>query len=100
MTLISIREAAEILGVGRTTAYRLAKAGRLPCVRSFGPLRVHAEKLVQLIEAEADANLQARQLPLVSKGEARPSPTSSGSPSQMETEKLLRKLLTKRPARL
>ncbi|WP_081325358.1 helix-turn-helix domain-containing protein [Pseudomonas corrugata] len=57
MTLISITQAAILLGIGRTTAYRLAKEGRIPCVRSFGPLRVHAEKLQALIDAEAEASV-------------------------------------------
>lgn len=50
MKLISISQAAEILSIGRTTAYALAKSGKLPCIRGFGPLRVHYEKLVQMIE--------------------------------------------------
>lgn len=37
MRLISITEAAEMLSIGRTTAYALAKAGKIPCVRGFGP---------------------------------------------------------------
>lgn len=57
MTLISITKAASLLGIGRTTAYRLAKEGRIPCVRSFGPLRVHAEGLQALVDAEADASV-------------------------------------------
>ncbi|XXE05567.1 helix-turn-helix domain-containing protein [Pseudomonas sp. Z1-29] len=57
MTLISITEAAALLGIGRTTAYRLAKEGRIPCVRSFGPLRVHAERLQALVDAEAEASV-------------------------------------------
>lgn len=59
MTLISITEAAALLGIGRTTAYRLAKEGRIPCVRSFGPLRVHAERLQALVDAEADASVKS-----------------------------------------
>src|SRR3546814_20607182 len=51
MRLISIAQAAELLSIGRTTAYALAKAGKIPCVRGLGPLRVHYEKLVQMIEA-------------------------------------------------
>lgn len=57
MILISISEAAIILGIGRTTAYRLAKEGRIPCVRSFGPLRIHAERLQAMIDAEAEASI-------------------------------------------
>ncbi|WP_413817747.1 helix-turn-helix domain-containing protein [Pseudomonas viridiflava] len=61
MTLVSISKAAQMLGIGRTTAYKLAKAGRLPCVRSLGPLRIHAEKLQKIIDAEADASLSHSQ---------------------------------------
>lgn len=61
MTLISISKAAQMLGIGRTTAYKLAKEGRLPCVRSLGPLRIHAEKLQKIIDAEADASLSRPQ---------------------------------------
>ncbi|WP_081006027.1 helix-turn-helix domain-containing protein [Pseudomonas asplenii] len=50
MRLISIAQAAEMLSIGRTTAYALAKAGKIPCVRGLGPLRVHYGKLVQMIE--------------------------------------------------
>ncbi|MGX5217492.1 helix-turn-helix domain-containing protein [Pseudomonas sp. S9] len=53
MVLSSIEQAAGILNICRTTAYRLATQRRLPCVRSFGPLRMHAEKLLEMIEAEA-----------------------------------------------
>lgn len=57
MPLVSITKAAQMLGIGRTTAYKLAREGRLPCVRSLGPLRIHAEKLQAIIDAEADASL-------------------------------------------
>ncbi|MFJ3481753.1 helix-turn-helix domain-containing protein [Pseudomonas sp. NPDC090202] len=50
MRLISITQAAEMMSIGRTTAYALAKSGKIPCVRGFGPLRVHYEKLVQMLE--------------------------------------------------
>lgn len=54
--LISISQAAEILGVSRSTAYRLAKLGRLPCVRSFGPVRIHRQMLLDQIAAEAESS--------------------------------------------
>lgn len=57
--LISISEAARLLCIGRTTAYQLAKDGRLPCVRGFGPLRVNYHKLVEMIEAGTTATLAA-----------------------------------------
>jgi excisionase family DNA binding protein len=55
--LISISEAARLLGIGRSTAYQLAKDGRLPCVRGFGPVRVNYHKLVEMIEAGTTATL-------------------------------------------
>lgn len=63
MTLISISEAAVLLGIGRTTAYRLAREGRIPCVRSFGPLRIHAERLQAMIDAEAEASISPEPYP-------------------------------------
>lgn len=60
MTLISVAKAAEILGIARATAYRLASTGRLPCVRSLGPLRIHLEKLHEMIDAEAEENWTAK----------------------------------------
>ncbi|WP_443190976.1 helix-turn-helix domain-containing protein [Pseudomonas indica] len=43
-------EAAALLGIGRTKAYQLAKDGLLPVTRVFGPVRVHREKLLQMID--------------------------------------------------
>ncbi|ROQ52843.1 helix-turn-helix domain-containing protein [Pseudomonas putida] len=43
LRLISVTQAAEMLGIGRSTAYRLAKDGKIPCVRGFGPLRVQSK---------------------------------------------------------
>jgi excisionase family DNA binding protein len=57
MTLVSIAKAAEILGISRATAYRLARQGQIPCVRSLGPLRIHLEKLNEMMDAEAQASL-------------------------------------------
>lgn len=57
MTLISITKAAEMMGISRATAYRLAQEGRIPCVRSLGPIRVHVEKLQEMIDAEADRSM-------------------------------------------
>jgi excisionase family DNA binding protein len=59
MTLISITKAAEILAISRATAYRLAREGQIPCVRSLGPIRIHLEKLNEIIDAEAQASLAA-----------------------------------------
>ncbi|MDD0975940.1 helix-turn-helix domain-containing protein [Pseudomonas fontis] len=59
LRLISVTQAAEMLGIGRSTAYRLAKDGKIPCVRGFGPARIHYQKLVEMIEAGIPATLAA-----------------------------------------
>lgn len=56
--LISITEAAKILGISRATAYRLAREGRLPCVRSLGPVRIHLDLLRLQIQEEAESSLR------------------------------------------
>lgn len=103
MTLISIVKAAELLGIGRTTAYRLAKEGRLPCVRAFGPIRVHEEKLKEMINAEADrsvANQEQRdqQSECVLVSSPHPSHARTQTPAQLEKElDALLKLKPRRP---
>lgn len=97
MTLVSISKAAQMLGIGRTTAYKLARQGRLPCVRSLGPLRIHAEKLQEIIDAEADASLSQSKR----KGSWEPhdnvlSTTHGRSMSHEETSRKLNQLLEPR----
>ncbi|WP_288076478.1 helix-turn-helix domain-containing protein [Pseudomonas sp.] len=57
MGLISVEQAATILGVSRATAYRMAREQRIPTVRWMRRgLRIHAEKLQQMIDdAAADS---------------------------------------------
>ncbi|WP_462383300.1 helix-turn-helix domain-containing protein [Pseudomonas sp. Marseille-QA0892] len=50
MSLITVMEAAALLGIGRTKAYQLAKDGVLPVNRAFGPVRVHREALIRMID--------------------------------------------------
>lgn len=90
MTLVSISKAAQMLGIGRTTAYKLAKEGRLPCVRSLGPLRIHAEKLQEIIDAEADASLSHSQCK--GKGEPHDNVLSTANGRSMSHEEASRKL--------
>lgn len=58
MSLISVEQAAVMLGVGRTTAYRMIEARLIPAVRMMKRgVRVHAEQLQQMIDAEAAASI-------------------------------------------
>lgn len=91
MTLISISEAAVLLGIGRTTAYRLAKEGRIPSVRSFGPLRIHAERLQAMIDAEAEASIAPASDSSRNSAEHRP-PKLCGLAGAMSPAQLSRKL--------
>lgn len=52
--LLSIREVADRLGVGLTTAYRLCNAGRLPVRRIGGSRRVRPDDLERFIEASLE----------------------------------------------
>lgn len=94
--LISIAEAAKILGVGRSTAYRLAQEGRLPCVRSFGPLRVHEGMLRLQIEEEAQSNLRDGGEGSVDRKIA-PQKNTTRTPAQLDRE--LDRLLAIKPTR-
>lgn len=89
--LISIAEAALILGISKSSTYRLARDGKIPCVRSVGPLRVHEEMLLQQIKEEAERSVQ------VEAPESRPKPTAAtkmSSPSSTASARELDRLLT------
>ena len=94
MTLISISKAAEILGISRASAYRLATEGKIPCVRSLGPVRIHLEKLNEMIDAEAEASLAAKpgSVPWANPGPQSPRVQSSHK-SQAALERELDELL-------
>lgn len=51
--LISVEEAAYMLGVSRGTAYMLASDGRLPTMRFGRCVRVHLKRLEQMIDAQS-----------------------------------------------
>jgi excisionase family DNA binding protein len=60
MSLISVDQAAGMLGVSRSTAYRMVREHLIPTVRMLKRgVRVHAEKLQQMIDAEAAASILA-----------------------------------------
>ncbi|SUC63792.1 helix-turn-helix domain-containing protein [Pseudomonas aeruginosa] len=58
MSLISVEAAAGILGVSRRTAYRYADEKLIPVVRFKKTIRVHKEKLEQMLEEEAAASMR------------------------------------------
>ena len=49
---VSIGEAADLLGIGRSLAYELARNGRLPTVAVGGRRRVPLKALERLLEVE------------------------------------------------
>lgn len=50
--VLTIEEAAEILRLKRTTAYALAKSGKLPTIRFGRQVRVPRDALLKLIKHE------------------------------------------------
>lgn len=59
-TTLTVTEAAAVLGIGRSTAYRMALAGDLPTVRlGRRSWRVSAPALVALLEAAHDSDRDA-----------------------------------------
>jgi excisionase family DNA binding protein len=53
--LISINEAAKLLGLSRITVYRMAESGRLPSVK-LGSRRLIAESVINGLIAAATAS--------------------------------------------
>lgn len=95
MSLISIAAAAEILGVSRATAYRLARDGRIPTVRvTERMVRVHEVKLRAWIDSETDANTAAS---VASCPKSRACSPPNKTPAQLEKD--LDELMRTRPLR-
>lgn len=57
----SVTEAAEILGIGRSTAYAAARDGSLPVLRISNRLLVSVPRLLALIDGESGAAGDGRQ---------------------------------------
>jgi excisionase family DNA binding protein len=55
---IDVETAADILGIGRTLAYQLAKTGEFPCriIKAGRRYRVPTAELRRVLGAEVDAN--------------------------------------------
>lgn len=91
MSLISVEQAANLLCVSRATAYRMALEGRIPTIRWMKRgVRVHAEKLQQMIDDDAAASIRAAggisEEPECHTREAIRPIGGSLSPKQMEKE--------------
>jgi excisionase family DNA binding protein len=58
MSLISVETAADMLGVSRTTAYRMVRDRLIPCVKWMKRgVRVHQEQLQKMIDDAAAASI-------------------------------------------
>ena len=53
--VISVSEAAKILGVSNSTAYRLARENRIPVIRIGSSVRVNLRQLEKWIEEHTNA---------------------------------------------
>ena len=47
--LLTLDEAKRFLRIGRTTAYQLARTGRLPCIKVGGSYRITRDALAQYL---------------------------------------------------
>ncbi|WP_436793313.1 helix-turn-helix domain-containing protein [Actinospongicola halichondriae] len=56
---LSIAEAAELVGISRTTAYELAQSGELPTVRLGRRILVPVNQLADILGTDVDAVLDA-----------------------------------------
>jgi len=56
---LSIDEAAELVGISRTTAYELAQSGELPTVRLGRRILVPINQLADVLGTDVDAVLDA-----------------------------------------
>ena len=52
--IITIREAAELLGLSESTVYRLARENKIPVVRIGASVRVNRRHLVEWIESHTE----------------------------------------------
>jgi excisionase family DNA binding protein len=92
VSLISVEQAAEMLGVSRATAYRMIHDRLIPIVRILKRgVRVHREQLQQMIDAHAAASIQPAGSVGVSEETICPTkekiPRTGGSLSQAQMEK-------------
>jgi len=51
----TVEEAAKVLGIGRTVAYRLAREGKLPTLRLGGAVRIPIAALDELLASAKPA---------------------------------------------
>ena len=56
---LSVAEAAELVGISRTTAYELAQSGELPTIRLGRRILVPVNQLADVLGTDVDAVLDA-----------------------------------------
>lgn len=59
--LLRPREAAELLGVGRTTVYELMRLGELPAIHIGRSVRIPAKAITEFIERRVHSEGETRQ---------------------------------------
>ncbi|UFU06992.1 helix-turn-helix domain-containing protein [Ruania halotolerans] len=63
---LSVEEAAQVLGIGRTTAYAAVKSGQVPTIRLGRRVRVPVRALLRLL---GDDDVQPTVLPVQTAGQ-------------------------------
>ncbi len=60
-TMITVPEAAELMGIGKTRAYELAARDELPAMVRIGTsaIRVHKPRLLRWLDEQAERSAQA-----------------------------------------
>lgn len=91
MSLISVEQAAGMLGVSRATAYRMAQDHIIPTVRMLKRgVRIHREQLQKMIDDAATASIHGAggvsEEPICPTKEKTPRTGGSSSNKQMENE--------------
>jgi excisionase family DNA binding protein len=90
---LTVEQAAEVLGVGRSTAYELVRSGDLKCIRLRRRIVVPIAHLAESLGVDRDAVWEA----LTSDSDARPGPSGS-SPSKSSPTRRRERTKVEEPA--
>jgi len=90
---LTVEQAAEVLGVGRSTAYELVRSGDLKCIRLRRRIVVPVAHLAESLGVDRDAVWEA----LTSDSDARPGPSGS-SPSKSSPTRRRERTKVEEPA--